>query len=252
MSFKLNSVARCITRASLFAAVTSTALAPSFAASLTFSPVGVDVQAPGKAGNMSLINNSDTPTRVQIRIFKWTQVDGKDVLEPTRDVVASPPVALIPPGAKYTLRVARIAAAPVAGEESYRLLIDELPPPIDPRTGSSGVQLLLRASIPAFFSDAAAKPSVEWRVWNEGGKLHVTASNKGNLHLKLTDFTVDGPSGSTKISATGSGAYVLTGSTLTYESEPGAPTYPVGTQVTVNAAKGTPFAVRQQVAISTP
>jgi P pilus assembly chaperone PapD len=91
-----------------------------------------------------------------------------------------------------------------------------------------------------------------WRVWNEGGKLHVTASNKGNLHLKLTDFTVDGPSGSTKISATGSGAYVLTGSTLTYDSEPGAPTYPVGTQVTVNAAKGTPFAVRQQVAISTP
>jgi len=252
MSKSSNLTSRLAIVHSFVSLVLATLASSASAASLTFSPVGVDVQAPGKAGNMSLINNSDVPTRVQIRIFKWTQVDGKDVLAPTRDVVASPPVALIPPGAKYTLRVARIAAAPVAGEESYRLLIDELPPPIDPRTGSSGVQLLLRASIPAFFSDAAAKPNVEWRVWNEGGKLRVRASNKGNLHLKLTDFTVDGPSGSTKISATGSGAYVLTGSTLTYESEPGAPTYPVGTQVTVNAAKGTPFAVRQQVAISTP
>lgn len=222
------------------------------AASITITPVGVAVTAPDKAGNVSLINNSDAATRVQIRIFRWKQVEGKEVLEPTRDVVASPPVASIPPGAKYTLRLARVAAAPVSGEESYRLLIDELPAPIDPKSGASGVQLLLRASIPAFFSTREAKADVEWRVWSAGGKLHVTATNKGSRHLKLTDFAVEGPSGSTKIIATGSNAYVLPGSTLTYESAEGAPDYAAGTAVTVTAAKGTPDAVRAALALSAP
>lgn len=222
------------------------------AASITITPVGVAVTAPDKAGNVSLINNSDTTTRVQIRIFRWRQVEGKEVLEPTRDVVASPPVASIPPGAKYTLRLARVAAAPVSGEESYRLLIDELPPPIDPKAGATGVQLLLRASIPAFFSTRDAKPDVEWRVWSAGGKLHVTATNKGRRHLKLTDFTVEGPSGPTKIIATGSNAYVLPGSSLNYESAGGAPDYAMGTGVTVTAAKGSPDAVRAALTVAAP
>jgi fimbrial chaperone protein len=225
---------------------------PAQAASITITPVGVMVTSPEKAGNVSLINNSDSATRVQIRIFRWKQVDGKEVLEQTRDVVASPPVASIPPGAKYTLRLARVAATPVAGEESYRLLIDELPAPIDPKSGASGVQLLLRASIPAFFRTSEAKPDVQWRVWKEGGKLHVAATNRGNRHLKLTEFAVEGPSGPTKMIATGSNAYVLPGSTLTYESASGAPDYPVGTPVTVIAAKGSPDSVRSQTVLAAP
>ena len=222
------------------------------AASITITPVGVAVTAPDKAGNVSLINNSDAATRVQIRIFRWKQVDGKDVLEPTRDVVASPPVASIPSGAKYTLRLARVAVAAVSGEESYRLIIDELPPPIDPKSGASGVQLLLRASIPAFFGTKDARPDVEWRVWKAGGKLHVTATNKGSRHLKLTEFAIEGPSGTTKIIATGSNAYVLPGSSLSYESAEGAPDYPIGTGVTVTAAKGSPDAVRAMLTVTAP
>jgi len=137
-------------------------------------------------------------------------------------------------------------------EESYRLLIDELPSPIAPGSGSTGVQLLLRASVPAFFSAKEAKPDMHWRVWSDGGKMHVSATNKGTHHLKLTDFTVEGASGATRIVATGSRAYVLPGSTLSFESAEGAPSYPVGTQVTVNAAKGTPYVVRQQIVTSAP
>ncbi len=225
----------------------------AIAASITFTPVGIDIQAPDKAGNISLINNSTTaPVRVQIRIFRWRQVSGEEKLEPTRDVIASPPVAQIPPGVKYTLRLARVAIAPVQGEESYRLLIDELPPPIDPKVGSSGIQLLLRASIPAFFSAPDAKPEVKWRVWSADGKLHVSASNMGARHLKLTDFTIEGPAGKTVIAATGSNAYVLPGSTLNFESAAGAPAYPVGTPIVVTAAKGSPFAVRAQIPVSGP
>ena len=248
-----NSVFRRLSKTAFPFFLTIACSAPALAASITFSPVGVDVQAPDKAGNISLINNSETqPVRVQIRIFRWKQVDGKEVLEPTRDVVASPPVASIPALAKYTLRLARIAPAPIQGEESYRLLIDELPAPIDPKLGASGVQLLLRASIPAFFSAPTAKPDVRWKVWSVDGKLHVTANNMGNRHLKLIDFSVDGPGGNTVIRATGSSAYVLPGSSLTFESADGAPSYPVGTQVTVNAAKGSPFAVHEQISISAP
>ena len=226
--------------------------APGHAATLSFFPVGVAVSSPQKNTSITIINEGDAPTKLQLRILRWKQVNGDEVLEPTRDVVISPPVANIPAKAKYTLRIARLVPSPVQGEESYRLLIDELPPPIDPTTGNSGIQFLMRASLPAFFVDPKAKPSVEWKVWRADGKIHVRGTNNGNRTIKLTDFSVEGPGGDTKILALGTNAYILPGSTLTYMSEAGAPDYALGTPVVVKAATGTPDAVKAQLVIASP
>src|SRR5215472_2555055 len=68
-------------------------LASSWAASLQVAPVLVEVAAPGAASTLKLRNEGSAPINVQIRVFRWSQTNGEEKLEPTGDVVASPPLA---------------------------------------------------------------------------------------------------------------------------------------------------------------
>jgi fimbrial chaperone protein len=64
---------------------TFTALATAFllslstsprAASLQVSPVSVEVPAPGAAATITLRNEGSNPLNAQIRVFRWSQVNG--------------------------------------------------------------------------------------------------------------------------------------------------------------------------------
>ena len=100
---------------------------PGYAGSLQVSTTTLEVAAPGAATSMVLRNSGAEALNAQIRIMKWSQTDGVEQLTATQDVVASPPFAAIGPGRDYTVRVVRVGQRPVQQEESYRLLIDELP-----------------------------------------------------------------------------------------------------------------------------
>jgi len=97
------------------------------AASLQVTPVLLEVVAPGAAATVTLRNNGARPIATQVRVFRWIQESGGERLEPTEDVVASPPAVELQPGQDYVARVVRVTKKPVVGEESYRLFVDELP-----------------------------------------------------------------------------------------------------------------------------
>jgi Spore Coat Protein U domain len=61
------------------------------AASLQVAPVFLDIAAPAAAATVTLRNTGATPIATQIRVFRWVQEEGRERLEPTADVVASPP-----------------------------------------------------------------------------------------------------------------------------------------------------------------
>src|SRR5215217_7487592 len=63
------------------------------AASLQVTPLLVEVAAPGATSTLTLRNQGTQPVNGQIRVFRWTQANGQDVLEPMDAVVASPPMA---------------------------------------------------------------------------------------------------------------------------------------------------------------
>jgi fimbrial chaperone protein len=60
--------------------------------------------------------------------------------------VASPPAAKLAPKSNYVVRVVRVTKRPVSGEESYRVLIDQLPEGAQQK--GNAVNLLVRYSIP--------------------------------------------------------------------------------------------------------
>jgi len=182
------------------------------AASLRIAPTILSLIAPDSAATLTLRNEDARPVNVQMRVFRWSQDDGADRLEPTTDVVASPPLTTLAPNSDYLVRVVRVTKAPVVGEESYRLLVDELPERAKRRPGT--VNFVLRYSIPVFFSNPEASPAdVSWALRPRGKAAVLTAKNTGDRHLRISDLNI--ADGDRAIAARdGLVGYVLSGASM--------------------------------------
>lgn len=158
------------------------------AASLRVAPVVIDLTAPTASSHITLWNDAAKPINVQVRIFKWDQAKGADVLVPEQEVAVSPPITSIKPGGQNLVRIVRTSKAPVSGEESYRLLVDELPT-AGPQAAT--VVMVVRHSIPVFFSqDQVTAPSVEWNIAPSVGGYQVTAVNRGQRRFKVANLSL--------------------------------------------------------------
>lgn len=186
--------------------------APSVqAASLTISPIGIDLPSPQRAASMTIANRGAEPVHLQLRVFRWTQVDGQDVLEPAQDMLVSPPAAAVAPGSSYTVRVARLDGSPVTGERSYRLFVDELPPARREAAGTTGVSILLRTSMPVFVTGGKLAPRLAWRAWTGDDGLHVEVANDGTRHVKIAGLTARPEQDDPLTLGAGLNGYVLAG-----------------------------------------
>jgi fimbrial chaperone protein len=156
------------------------------AASLRVAPVSLQLAAPAATAMLKLRSDGNRAVPVQLRVFRWSQSDTGDILTPTDAVVASPPFTTLTPGTEYTVRIVRVSGAPVRGEESYRVLIDQLPQLNPARTGR--VQLLLRYSVPVFFIAADARPArLAWSLRRRGNRLLLAATNNGGQHRRIAN-----------------------------------------------------------------
>lgn len=182
---------------------------PAAAGSLRLQPISVEIMGPGQTGTITLLNEGRETVTVQTRIFRWSQSGGtEDDLVPTRDVVSSPPSIKLKPGANYVLRIVRTLKTPVKGEETYRLLIDELPNPSRMRNGA--VTMTVRQSVPVFFFEPTASPAkIVWSYKQDGKNLIVTAQNNGSRFLRVADMSIKNNSGKIVARHKGLAGYVL-------------------------------------------
>jgi fimbrial chaperone protein len=205
---------RSIALAALLVVICHTELS---AAQLRVEPVLIDLTAPAAAATLTLRNEQDDEVTIQTRVFKWSQSAGKETLEPTTDVVASPPAVTLAPHADYVVRVVRVTKEPVHGEESYRVIVDQLP-----RSGkqrNTSLNLLIRQSIPVFFRQRVLDvPEVAWSIGYDKGKLIVTASNTGDERLRIASLRLKDSSGATVAFGNGLLGYVLGHSTMKWIS----------------------------------
>jgi fimbrial chaperone protein len=197
------------------AALVLGAYVPAQAGSLQVEPVLVDVTAPGAASTLTLHNAGATPIDAQIRVFRWSMVNGEEKLEPTDAVVASPPSVTLTPDGKYIARVVRVSKQPVVGEESYRLLIDQLPDLSQQKNGA--VNLMVRYSIPVFFGAPNKKnPTVAWSLAVKSGKLTLSAHNTGDRRLRISALSLRDGSGRNVSLGQGLAGYALGQSTKSW------------------------------------
>lgn len=197
---------------------------PSFAAGLGVSPTLLEFAPAEMAKGLTLRNTGTTVLRAQVRVFAWEQRDGKDVLEPSTALIASPPFLNIAPGGSQMVRIIqRSGLAPEAGfgERSFRILVDELPDPAPDDVGAHhpsgaqpGLTFLLRFSIPVFIasnSDTSAA-KLNWRLQNNETGLQLVTDNNGNSRAQITDIQLMSRDGRVLYKHKGLAGYVLSGS----------------------------------------
>ena len=216
------------------AAVAALVLAhgPARATSLQISPVLVDLAGEASAEKVTVRNLGDQPINAQIRVFKWTQKAGKDVIEPTRDVVASPPIASIAAGGEQVVRIVRVDKTPLSAEVSYRLLVDQIPDRSKPTR--SAVNFMMRYSVPVFFSPARQRaPELAWSIEQRNGVVTLTAANSGTRRVRIAELGLSSQSGTTVASRKGLVGYVLGNSTASWDLT--GTSLPRGAAVTISA-----------------
>ncbi|PTV45599.1 pilus assembly protein [Acinetobacter oleivorans] len=160
------------------------------AASIRLSPVSVEILSDQTASSISLYNQSNESSDLQVRVFEWRQNAGQDQLIPTDEIAVSPPFLKLQPNDSYNLRVVRINPVPVSGEQTYRIIIDELPKPIDNRKVDQGVNVLLRSSLPLFVVNKDAITKLTWSIQQEQNNSSLIINNVGNRHALLSNLTL--------------------------------------------------------------
>ncbi|MGH7490545.1 MAG: fimbrial biogenesis chaperone [bacterium] len=210
------------------------------AASLQVAPVLLEVAAPGAATTLTLRNKGAKPITTQVRVFRWVQDSGRERLEPTEDVVASPPAAELRPAQDYVIRVVRVTTKAVEGEEPYRLFIDELP---EPSQQQRTVNFIVRHAIPLLFGapDTSA-PDVKWRVTQSGRTISLSAANRGDRRVRLASVKISGGAGKSVSFGQGLLGYALGRSTMSWTAPASRPAFRPGAKVTVTGqAEEGPF-----------
>ena len=184
------------------------------AAAWDIDPVRVELSPEQQTAAITIKNDSDQATSIQIQTVAWSQVGGKDVYTPTRELLVSPPIVTIAPKSEQVIRAALRRQADASGELAYRINLQELPPP--PAEGFTGVQVALRIGLPVFVQsqkgDAASK--MLWSVVRmSDNQLKVGLRNSGNAHVQVSDFSLYVPGRDQPIVGESGSNYVLAGQT---------------------------------------
>jgi fimbrial chaperone protein len=216
------------------AALAGLLAAPCAKAAIVVEPVVLDIDVPAVAGALTLRNNDHADVSVQTRVFLWVQTNGQESLTPATTVAASPPIVTLVPGSNYTIRVVRTAGGPVNGEESYRVVVDELP---DLRKGQANtVDILIRQSIPVFFkAPKLTRADVSWSYRIQNNEVEVFATNRGDDRLRVASLRLHDNFGKEISFGDGLVGYVLGRSSMTFSTRLAATDFTVADAVVLEA-----------------
>ncbi len=212
------------------------------AQALSVLPVNIFLSPGQKATSLTVTNQGTAETAIQIRAYTWSQKGNDDPLIATDALVVSPPLARIAPGAAQIIRI--ILREPPQGQEAtYRILIDQIPPPAEPGV----VHMVLRLSIPIFAKPMTrAFPDVQFHLERDAGEIYLVALNAGLVHETIRNIVLSTSDGRKLKPDPSSSPYVLSGATRRWHiaAQDSLPLTSETLQLTAHADAG---AIDQQV-----
>lgn len=205
----------------------STQTAPS--AQFNITPIRLELPDGEQATQMVIRNRDQRSLTVQMRVFRWEQVDGADRFIPTDDVVVSPGIIRIAPESAQTFHVVARTPGSGDGERQFRVVVDQLPDSDQVLEGAA--QTRVRMTVPLFEGRERASEG-QLAIQASPGKLHI--ANSGGRTVRLaglaaTDGVVTGD-----LKPVGTLGYVFGGSWIEIDLPPGmacsgAPLHVTGT-----------------------
>jgi len=183
------------------------------AASLQVSPLSIEFDGGETSALVRIKNVSDSAEHLQVRVMSWRQQNGQDVLEPTRDIVASPPIARLAPGAEQVVRIIRASRDAAPSESTYRLLISQVPAARSVAT--SGVAILMQYSLPVFVASSRPAPAnIRWQTEVVEDEISIKAFNLGGRRERVVGLRVENNGKEAVGELNGLAGYVLARSSM--------------------------------------
>lgn len=168
------------------------------AGEFSVSPVRIFMNAGERAIAVTVVNEGAEELVMQSEIYSWQQKPGgEDVLTPTEDLVLSPPIVKLAPKSRQVLRLARVGAPAAGQEQTYRMIVREVP---EARaTGKEAkVQMALAFSLPIFITPRGAKREVQCDVQRASPLVvKVNCANNGKAYAQIRGVTLLSASGAT-------------------------------------------------------
>jgi fimbrial chaperone protein len=172
--------------AALLLAALASPASPARASAFRIDPVAVAIMPDKGAAELRLDNEDAKPVAVRVTALRWTQADGRDRTEATRDLVVSPPIFTVAPGAEQLIRIGFRNRTPGA---AYRLIVEEIP---GPKTPGTGISVSLKLDLPLYvIARLGAVPALSWAARRgPDGTLMVEGRNAGDLHAQILGIEV--------------------------------------------------------------
>ncbi|MDQ0069257.1 fimbrial chaperone protein [Variovorax boronicumulans] len=213
------------------------------AASLSVAPLRIVLTPERPVASLTMGNSDETEEiAVQAEVLAWSQEDGRDVYQPTREVLVNPSIFRLPPGGRQIVRLGLQVPAG-ALERSYRVFLRQLPRDQALATDGAGgakLQTLLRIGVPIFVPPLQLRQALQWRLQagGTGGRGHrLMLDNQGSEHIQLTQLVVRREGGAELLRKSLS-HYALAGQSAGIELD--LPALPPDTRLHIEAATDAP------------
>ncbi|MCU0805628.1 MAG: molecular chaperone [Burkholderiales bacterium] len=175
----------------LVAGLLVVAAVPAWSGSFSISPVRVELSPQEATAAVTVTNTGDEPASIQLRVFTWRQEGNEDRLDPTRDLIATPPLFTIPPGESQIVRLGLRRPPQSTAEVPFRAIFEEIPGPPRPQS-APGLRINLRISVPVFYSPREElKSALAWRLSRSApGKMVLTVKNSGDASAQIGELAL--------------------------------------------------------------
>lgn len=178
----------------------------AYANGLEVSPTMLLLKSNQVASQLWISHTAQTdlnhPMYAQIRVFRWTQAENQDRLIPTNQLIVTPPFFVVQGQTPQLVRVLRTnqietdsSQTPLmmaqGNEQSYRLIVDQIPKRDHP---GGGLMFVMHYSIPVFI--APAHPTHPWDVsaltWHwvvEKNLVYLQITNPTSFHAQIVNVS---------------------------------------------------------------
>lgn len=167
---------------------------------------------PGDRAVALTISNEDTIELVlQADIYEWVQLPtGEDRLNLSEDLLLSPPIIKLSPGARQVVRLALLKPADMERQLTYRLIVKELTEVGQARDRRLQVPIALALSLPVFITPPTAKRTMECAlVTHPSNHLAIRCANRGTAYAQVREADI--LLGDKSLSHFEGGLYILPG-----------------------------------------
>jgi len=170
-------------KAGIFFLCASTAVAGNY----SVSPLNLEFTPQKKSAVITVTNDDKKILNLRVRPTRWLQdAKGVDTYQDTGDLIVFPRQLNIKPSDKKIIRVG-INELPQAGENAYRLYIEELAPPQEPKNNQTRLSVLVNIGVPIFASTQKLHPllQITQLPFSSPKNLEFNIVNAGNMHARI-------------------------------------------------------------------